>query len=178
MEALIFPILSLLLFLLFTEVLTVNIVHSNGWHLELELTLVGIHLYPQRRSRALKKRKKRKGKINNPRKTAATRKSLLFLLSKTNVEIKKLQLNTEGQDFARATVLNGVAYSLIYGFFNLIQRFSKKFNTTNIIVTHSDNNKNSFELYITLEVPVLYIIGVPFVYIKEYLLNQRGYQNV
>lgn len=170
MEAFVFPLVALTVFLIFTEVLTVDIFYYEDIELNLNLNILGIKLTPER---VVKRNEKRKNKKKSTKKEVFSTliPAINFLLHRSEVEIKHLSVEIKQSEASEFFIRKGICLSFINSFMILLEGNSKIFAKENIIITTSDNNNIKF--YVKLTVPLLHVLTALFVYLKERFFRKR-----
>ena len=170
MEAYVFPLVALFVFLIFTEILTVDILYDKSPELDFNLNILGIRLRPEDTVKRKKQRKRRKKRARKDA-FAALMPVILYVLSHSHTEIKGLHLTIDSNDAADFFIKRGVLTSFINSVLTLIEENSKTFSKENIIICASDNTNIKF--YVKLTVPLMFIARAVFVYLKQRFLAKR-----
>ena len=144
-EAAIFLLISLLLFLLITDTVTVKFIYDGKKRIEIDFMLFGVSFTESRSKRSTFSRKKRK------------RDKMLFdhimhLLSNSVVRVKELCVFIDGSDPMKYALQRAAFHSLISVILAYVDSNSKFSSADDIIVGISDNNKTVFRADIRAQV--------------------------
>lgn len=145
MEALVFPLASLLIFLILTETVTVRLYNTRGLKADIGLRIFALELSPKTSGRPQKKsRNKRKN-------DKSLKKVLKFILKRSHFEVDELTVLTTDLSPFTYFILDGVLH-LIYAIVGSIVRFffaNSDFDNINFLSSANTNPEIKFDVKIS-----------------------------
>lgn len=165
-EAAIFLLISLLLFLLITDTVTVKFIYADEKRIDIDLTIFGMSFTDRgfSENRFSKKRRRREKIVFD---------HVLRLLSKSTVRIKELSVLIDGSDPMKYALTRSAYHSFISVFILYIEQNSKFFSADDIIVGASDNNKTVFKADLRAQIS-LWDFSICLI---SYLFSKRKNEN-
>lgn len=175
MEAVIFPLSALFIFLIFSEIITVEVFYDDVFHFNINFNIFGISLYPEKAIERAKKREKRKKQKNKIKRSdiPAIKDAFVYLLSYSTVEINDIRLYMKSAPGLNTYVKEGALYGALYSILYILRLNSKKFIQNNIFISSSDNNKNDLYLDAKITFPLFRVIFAVAVFAKNKFFSKK-----
>ena len=174
MEIILFPLSSLLIFLVFTEIITVRFKGSLQKEIDVNFMIVGIRFIRRREGGGTSKGKGQKKKIPFFKKFVATNKSLLYLIKRSEVEIERFDVYQRSVDPAADVLKRGVLSSSISSFLCIAEKTAKKLNVNNINLYLTDNNKTVTEYDVKLTFSLLTGLAAASIFLYNLIFTKAG----
>ena len=156
--ALIFLLTSLLTFLIFTEIVTVNIYHNGNTVIDVNFMIFAVRY--TKSNKAAKSKSKRNARRLIP--ATAIISCISRLIEKSYIDIFEFSLGQGGDSFSAIAFRNGVLSSFISAFIAFAKENSKKFTARNITISTSEHNNLKLNAKITVSLLNLIICTFPF----------------
>lgn len=146
--ALLYLMASLLVFLILTEVVTINIKYDNVWIAKISLMIFAIQI-----SQSKKRKSKASLKKKRQRKPPVMRlcKSIYRLAGASNIFIRNITLKINSENPISYALIRGSYLSLISAGMAALSSKGRNFRYGNIIITPSVHNKNELFLNASIE---------------------------
>ncbi len=168
-EALIFLSASLFVFLILTEILTINIIRADTTVVEVNFMISAIR-FTKKEKASNKRKQKRRVPIPPIGIIAAY---LSRLASKSDIHIRSLVLSGSAPTPSAEALRSGIYNSAISVILGIIEENAKKFTAEHISISVSEHNKLQVDTKITISLLDLIICTVPF--IKDVLVLKLRY---
>ena len=162
-QSLLFLIASLIVFLILTEVLTIDISYGDITVIDVNFTVLAIS-FIDRKSNTRKKRKK--NEKNNFKYISA------FVLSasrKSDIILHRLNLRLPRTEPAQNALNKGICFSLLSSLLAYIESNSKNFYLGNISFDDSANNNSILTFDISFRISLLSFLGL----LPRFIVNRR-----
>ena len=160
-----FLIISLLLFLLFTETVTVRCVYDGKSHIDIDFMLFGISL-----SASAKRERRAKRKLGKKKARKVSMAPLYHLpsfLRRARVDINGISLLLPSDEPHKQALRRAAFYSFVSSAYAYFENYAKKFTASDIIIGISDNNKTVIRADISTETSLLNFAVCLFLYLFQ-----------
>lgn len=136
-EAIIFLTVSLSVFLIFTEVITLDILYSDETVVEIGLTIFAIQFTKNKKQKqkSPKKRKKRRG-------AADIYPFITALIPRSEISIREISFGIRARDPAEYALKRGASILIVSSMLAYAEENAKKFSFSNIKLTFSEHNNS------------------------------------
>ena len=154
-QAFIYLLASLSVFLVLTEIVTVNIIYDGDFTLEIGLMIFAVRLTTAKRgvtkSRVKRSVQKRLGKSLLPNLT-------LIILEKGKISVRSFHFSLPANSPFSSAIKYGIIVSLLSSVLSLQNQKNIFFNPKNITAAYSDNNKIKALIDVRIEIYLIKLI--------------------
>ena len=156
MEAFIFPVFSLIIFLILTEIITVNIKYYETSYIDINFMIFGICLFPKGKRKSNVSRDKKDKK--KTKKYTSLRYAFKYLLNHSYINLKELNLTIPDATPKNSALFCAGGIFVSDAILNCIYQNSKNFKSGKIFVGACDNN--SFKLEFNTKITFSFLSAV------------------
>ena len=152
-QSLLFLLTSLTVFLIFTEILTINISYEKNTVIDINFTVLALRLINDKDNKKTTKRKKKKIK------DLRSLKNIILLISrKCEVTIHEIYIPFKALRPSNFAIKKGLYTTLLSYLLSYIENNSKKLKVNNIIIDDSGNNNYTPSFYISLKLSLITLL--------------------
>ena len=170
--SLIFLLTSLLTFLIFTEIITVNIFYDGNAIIDINFKIFAV--------RYTKTQNRSKNKVSGRRRHIFPLQIAVFsyfsrLVEKSYIDVSELTLLQDSSSYSSSALKNGIFTSLISALIAYAKENAKKFSAHNITFSTSEHNSLRLNAKITISLIDFIVCTAPFaVDIAKSKLKRKG----